>query len=123
MIPSFNALPIFGSGVTMQTAENPREEQLNAFFGLDGLESLDGGDRGRTTHVRGVLFGPGLVGLNTSQAAFRALKDGKAYPLLDTRGYTWQNVKLYNFQPVGRVWSNPIGVFFQEYAAQFNHLS
>ena len=42
---SFGGTSIFGTAVSMVTADNPRETQLNAFFGLSGLESLDGGMR------------------------------------------------------------------------------
>jgi len=52
---SFGGASIFGTAVSMTTADNPREKQLNAYFGLSGLESLDGGLRGRVTHAAGLL--------------------------------------------------------------------
>lgn len=77
---SFGGNNIFGTAVSMSTADNPRENQLNAFFGLSGLESLDGGLRGRTTTVNGLLYGESSLILAQAEAQFRAFNDGVAHP-------------------------------------------
>ena len=57
-MPSYGGVNIFGTAVTMSTADHPRESQVNSYFGLSGLEMLDGGSRGRVTEAGGLLFGP-----------------------------------------------------------------
>ena len=79
-MPSFGGTSIFGTAVSMSTADNPRESQLNTFFGLSGLESLDGGMRGRWTQVTGLLFGNSPGALATAEALFRSFNDGTVSP-------------------------------------------
>src|SRR3954453_12784535 len=101
-MPSFGGINIFGTAVSMSTSDNPRESQINAFFGLSGLETLDGGLRGRLTHVTGLLFGSTPYGLASAEASFRSFNDGMARVLVDNFGTAWQNVRLDLFQPHGR---------------------
>jgi hypothetical protein len=118
----YGGVYIFGTAVSMNTADNPRENQLNAYFGLSGLESLDGGMRGRVTHVAGLLYGTSSGLLAANEAQFRSFNDGIARTLVDTLGGTWPNVRLVSFQPQGRVRQSPYGVFFRSYQARFLHL-
>jgi hypothetical protein len=119
---SYGGIDIFGTAVSMSTADNPRETQLNAYFGLSGLESLDGGMRGRATHASGLLFGNSSLILVAAEAQFRSYNDGVARTLVDTMGGIWPNVFLVSFQPQGRVRQSPYGVFFRTYEARFLHL-
>lgn len=119
---SYGGSNIFGSAVSMTTADNPREKQLNAFFGLSGLESLDGGLRGRVTHATGLLYGNSPGSLAASEGLFRSFNDGIARALIDTLGVTWLNVRLDSFQPLGRVRQSPAGLLFRAYKARFLHL-
>ncbi len=119
---SFGGTNIFGTAVSMVTADNPRQTQLNAFFGLSGLESLDGGLRGRSTLVTGLLYGPSQVGLASAESLFRSYHDGVARTLVDTLGVSWQGVCLTAFQPQGRIRQSPAGVLFRSYKARFLHL-
>jgi hypothetical protein len=119
---SFGGTNIFGTAVSMVTADNPRERQLNAFFGLSGLEALDGGLRGRSTHATGLLYGASQVALATAESLFRSFNDGVARPLVDTLGVTWPAVCLVSFQPQGRIRQSPGGVLFRTYKARFLHL-
>lgn len=119
---SFGGVNIFGTAVSMVTSDNPRERQLNAYFGLSGLESLDGGLRGRVTLVNGLLHGDSPELLASAELVFRAFNDGRAYFLVDTLGVAWPNVRLDAFQPLGRVRSSPAGVYFRSYQARFLHL-
>jgi hypothetical protein len=118
----FGGVNIFGKAVSMSTAENPRENQLNAYFGLSGLESLDGGARGRATHVSGLLFGDSPAALASAESIFRSYNDGIARPLTDTLGAVWLNVRMESFQPQGRVRRSASGMFFRTYQARFLHL-
>jgi hypothetical protein len=106
----------------MNTADNPRERQLNSFFGLSGLESLDGGLRGRVTQVSGLLYGNSPAALAAAESQFRTFNDGVARTLVDTLGITWTNVCLEAFQPQGRIRQSPSGILFRAYKARFLHL-
>lgn len=119
---SFGGTNLFGTAVSMVTADNPREKQLNAYFGLSGLESLDGGLRGRFTQVSGLLYGVSPAGLAASESLFRSFNDGIARALVDTLGVTWTSVRLDFFQPQGRVRRSPGGMLFRAYKARFLHL-
>jgi hypothetical protein len=118
----YGGVYIFGTAVSMNTADNPRANQLNAYFGLSGLESLDGGMRGRVTHVTGLLYGASSGLLAANEAQFRSFNDGIARTLVDTLGGIWPNVRLVSFQPRGRVRQSPYRVFFRSYQARFLHL-
>ncbi len=107
----------------MSTADHPRERQLNAFFGISGLEALDGGLRGRTTSVTGLLSGKSAGVLAGAEASFRSFNDGIARLLVDQFGNVWPSVRLEVFQPLGRVKQSPTGMFFRPYHARFLHLA
>lgn len=119
---TYGGVNIFGTAVSMVTSDNPREKQVNAYFGLSGLEALDGGLRGRVTTVRGLLFGASPLQLSAAEGAFRAFNDGEARTLVDTLGTAWPLVRLESFQPLGRVLQSPGGVLFRAYQARFLHL-
>jgi hypothetical protein len=119
---SFGGTNLFGTAVSMTTVDNPREKQLNAFFGLSGLETLDGGLRGRVTHVTGLLYGTSPSALASSEGTFRSFNDGVVRPLVDTLGVTWTSVRLESFQPQGRIRQSPAGMLFRTYKARFLHL-
>ena len=121
-MPSFGGVNIFGTAVTMTTTDNPRENQLNAFFGLNGLESLDGGLRGRVTNVSGLIYSTPSATLGSLEFLFRSYNDGVARVLVDTLGTSWMNVRLESFTPIGRVRQSPFGILFRSYQARFLHL-
>ncbi len=121
-MPSFAGVNIFGLAVQMTTALNPRDRQLNAYPGLNGIEALDGGSRGLVTSVRGMLHGAGASGLAAVERTFLGLFDGKAYPLVDTLGRVWPSVRLERYQPADRVGQDASGVHVRAYSAEFLHL-
>ena len=121
-MPSYGGVNIFGTAVTMSTADNPRETQVNSYFGLSGLETLDGGLRGRYTLVAGLLFGSSAPALASAEGLFRSYNDGIARVLVDQFGASWPSVRLESFQPWGRVKQSPHGIFFRPYHARFLHL-
>lgn len=118
---TFNAENIFGVNVKMATADNPRAMQQNAFAGVDGMESLDQGSRGRFTVARGTHAGVGLGGLAVVQEACRAYRDGRAYTLVDTRGVTWLYVQLVSYEPEGDIKYALSGFYTQKYSLRFFH--
>ena len=121
-MPLFGVTNIFGTAVSMSTVDNPREKQVNSFFGISGLETLDGGLRGRVTNVSGLLYGASASSLATTESMFRSFNDGITRILVDNLGVTWFNVRLDSFQPQGRVKQSPSGYFFRPYQARFLHL-
>ena len=119
---TFNGVSIFGFQVKMQTVDNPRGQQINAFPGLSGRESLDQGLRGRFTNVEGRHFGSNISDLASVQETYRSFNDGRAYPLVDTRGLTWLNVKMESFEPQGQIRQLVNGFCFQDYTSRLEHL-
>ena len=122
-MPNFGGMTIFGSAVSMATSDIARQSQVNSFFGINGLETLDGGFRGRVTRVRGVLSGTSALGLAGAENLFRSYNDGMTRTLVDNLGMVWTNVRLTAFQPHGRIRQSPNGTFFRAYQAQFLHLA
>jgi hypothetical protein len=120
---SFGGLAIFGTAVQMSSNGVPREAQLNAFFGVDGVERLDGGSRGRETHVTGLLFGSDPGTLAAQEALFESYKDGVARELVDTLGVAWADVVLEKFERTSRIRQSPAGMMFRTYRVIFVHLS
>jgi hypothetical protein len=120
MPASFNGLPIFGRVFSMVTSENARDEQRIAVPGANGTGSLDMGERGRQTAVKGMLYGT-QSDLIVSDLAFRSAKDGRYYVLVDTFSRTWVNVKLHRYVPMGRILADPFYGYIQHYDAEFTH--
>ena len=119
--PTFDGQAIFGVNCRMSSTENPREVQVNAFFGLDGVEELDGGDRGRSWQISGLLFGLDLALLTLAEAQLRAYKDGKVHTLFTTRGETWSNVKLTDLE-IGGFSTTVDGTVYSQYKATLKQL-
>ena len=120
---SYAGANIFGIGVRMRTAVNPRDRQVNSYPGVNGLEVLDGGSRGLVTLVAGTLIGSDESGLGASEQFFLSYFDGSAYLLVDTLGRAWPSVRLESFRPAGRVRRGPDGTCLREYTAEFLHLN
>jgi hypothetical protein len=120
---SYGGVAIFGFSVSMTTSDYPRETQVNSFFGINGLESLDGGFRGRITKANGVLSGQSAIILASAEGLFRSYNDGVVRILVDNLGTVWPNVRLLAFQPLGRVRQSADGTYFRAYQAQFLHMT
>lgn len=111
--PTYGGAAIFGYSVTITHTLNATAEQLNAFFGLSGTQSLFGGLRGRVFQVKGVLFGQDMATLNAAEATYLSFIDGVARDLVDTRGRTWPSVlvKALVPPPQGRVLQDARGFY------------
>ena len=120
---TFGGAAIFGTAVSMTTVDNPRRQQLNAFPGINGRESLDQGLDGRYTIVSGVLYGGDGPTLNFLENLVRSYNDGVARVLVDTAGNAWPYVKLESFEPEGRMRVVAgSGQVYRPYTARFLHL-
>ncbi|WP_337176953.1 hypothetical protein [Paludisphaera sp.] len=89
---TYNGENIFGSAVQFQHVAKPRAQQTVAFFGVSGIQVLDGGGRGRIFLIRGVLTAPSLAALGAAEGRFHDYADGVARVLVDNRGRAWPNV-------------------------------
>jgi hypothetical protein len=101
MVPTYGGAAIFGFApvVVIQDSEPARQE--NAYPGIDGVESLHMGTRGRFAVVTGVLTAASPADLTVNENVFRLLKDGIPRPLMDTSGYTWYWAVVQSFDPEG----------------------
>jgi hypothetical protein len=111
-----------GGSLQMVTVDNPRQAQVNTYPGLNGIEELDQGLRGRYTMVRGRLAANNPYVLGVLMQQFRSFNDGRLHSLLDTDGVVWNYVKLEVFQPEGKaIYAPPIG-YSRAYTARFRHI-
>ena len=122
---SYGGFPIFGQAVRMKTVINPSAQQLNAFFAVNGVESLFGGTRGRVTLVSGVFQGGTAAGLAAVEENMVTYNDGIARTLVDTRGYAYASVVFDAFEPTSeRIMQDNSGRgYFRVYRAVFKHLT
>ncbi|MFO0892149.1 MAG: hypothetical protein U0790_23800 [Isosphaeraceae bacterium] len=103
---TYDGSHIFGSAVQFQHMPQPSAQQVNAFFGVSGTQTLYGGSRGRQFLIRGVLIAESIVKLNEAEAAFQRYADGVARTLVDPRGRAWPNVQFR-----GEFYPDPRGPF------------
>lgn len=121
--PSFNGEFIFGIDVAMVTVDPPREVQVNAFNGINGVEILDHGSRQRYTNVTGRLLMPTIGDLAAAENRIRAYKNPFAYTLVTTDGLTWEDVKLESFQPAPPIRMDAAtGYVWRTYQARLIHM-
>lgn len=102
MTPSFGGLYLFGEAVHIEHTPNANAQQIAAFFGVTGVQSMTGGGRGRAFMIQGVL--PGLNPALCVEAELYLLQfaDGIARSLIDTVGIVWPNVVFHaEYQRVG----------------------
>jgi hypothetical protein len=90
--PTYDGAPIFGSAVTILHQKAPTAAQVTSFFGVNGVQTLYAGSRGRAFFVRGCLLGTSVAFLNEAEQNFENVADGIARTLVDTRGRSWDNV-------------------------------
>lgn len=127
-MPTYNGQLIFGTQVMMTTIGTQRASMINAFFGVDGVERIDGGFREHITvcrgRLRGLKSGGGADDLQAAISSFRNLFDGRSYVLVDSFGTAWNNVVMtaFDLDADGGVMQTPYE-YFQLYTAAFQHLS
>lgn len=119
---TYGGANIFGDDVRMKTEMAPAQSQRVAFFGLSGIVNLHGGDRGRTTVVRGTIVGASPFLRSQAIGTFESYRDGVARTLVDTDGVSWGNVLLEGFSEAGdRLYDATNNVYIVEYQATFIH--
>lgn len=117
--PSYGGSAIFGLEPVIVVQENPRAQQIDGFFGVNGVERKDGGARGRVALARGRLRGLGEAALAGQLAAWHAFNDGFPRALVDTLGRSWPGMKLVRFNEDGEAMAEPGGWYSRQYQAEF----
>lgn len=123
-MPVFNSLSFFGVVQTERSVNTPNDVQLNAFPGVNGLQSLNMGSRGGRTAVRGTLFGANAAELETLQQTFRNLLAARTVAAyVNDAGTNLGPSYLEMFQPLDEeiAWYPGWG-WGLEYVAVFVHL-
>lgn len=107
----------------MWTEDPPREKQVNAFVGINGVEVLDLGLRQRTTHVKGRYTAPDEFTLGALFATLGAYKNAFSYTLVTTKGQVYNFVQLHSYAeipPARR--DGATGYVYQDFTVVLNHL-
>jgi len=89
---TYDGQAIFGLAVSVHHQMNPTAQQMNSFFGIQGVQAVFGGTRGRVFYINGLLTAADQPGVRAAQAAIFSYADGVPRELRDTFGYTWSNV-------------------------------
>ncbi|WP_165251179.1 hypothetical protein [Paludisphaera soli] len=83
---------VFGYATSFTPAFDPTAAQINAFFGVDGVQALHGGQRGFVVLVSGVLFDLTPNAAIARETILLGYRDGIARTLVDNFGTTYLDV-------------------------------
>ena len=92
MPTTLDGSPVFGLATNVVHTPHPNAQQMNEFFGVNGVQTLFGGARGRTFLVSGVLVADDIATINVYEALLLSSADGLPHTLIDNRGRVWENV-------------------------------
>lgn len=109
---SYAGQAIFGLAVHITHIPRANQQQLDAFFGINGNVTLFGGSRGRAFEISGCLYGQDIPTLLAGEAYLLSFADGIARTLTDPIGRIFYNVIFDgSYQPSadGPKW-NSLGV-------------
>ena len=120
--PTYGGLPIFGWSAKIDTSQVKRSVQTNEFFGLTGVEEIDGGGRGGTSTATGIVFGGDYPSYRAAWSAATSMQDGQARDLLSTDGNLYNQVKLVSWRPASELRQTAGGLWMRRYSAEFRHL-
>jgi hypothetical protein len=120
----------FGTVFRVRTDRAPRARQQNEYFGLNGVEVLDGGQRGRMSTVNGKVFtGPSgtaatLLGIKLT---LESLDDGISGIFIDNvgDGHPWTNCLLKDVHWIEDPLPpfDPVIGYWQSYTLTIEHLT
>lgn len=107
---------------SMPTRPAPKARQINEYPGADGLEVIDLGARGGTTHVTALLVASTTAGLVLLKQGLRTLQQaGTGNVLITVDGESFDGVILVDFEPGGAM--RPCtGGWCEAYQATFLHV-
>lgn len=89
---TLNGSNVFGVATTFEAAFDPTAAQINEFFGVDGVMSLHGGERGFVVMVSGVFFGLSEADVVAAEGVFLSFRDGIPRTLVDNFARIYPNV-------------------------------
>lgn len=99
---SFNGVDM-GIVIEKIPSVNPIERQINKYPGVNGLQILQGGTRGGTIKVHGVLISDTVADLEAmEQTWYSAAAAGTTGTLVDDAGNSFANCILMSFVPSGQ---------------------
>lgn len=104
MAPTIDGVPLFGSATRESNEEAPRALYQNNTFGENGIAAIDGGGRGRTWWLTGLLTGwPPFAGMElvAALASLRGYDDGRTHTYTDCMGLIWGQVLLDSVATTG----------------------
>lgn len=85
---------LFDEGATIEIESVRRESIERAAAGLDGVVSIDLGNRGRKIRQKGELRARSKTELNNKIETISAFIDGDIHTLTSSEGDTYQNVRM-----------------------------
>jgi hypothetical protein len=91
-VTTLDGNPVFGYASNVLHTPHPNAQQINAFFGANGQQTLHGGSRGRMFMISGVFAGSSLYDIANAEAALLSFADGQPHTLVDNLGRMWTNV-------------------------------
>lgn len=80
---------VFGVATRFRPTFDPTAQQINEFFGVSGLQSLFGGERGFTLMISGVFFDTSPAGVINQEGLLLSYRDGIARTIVDNYGRTY----------------------------------
>ncbi|WP_165072129.1 hypothetical protein [Paludisphaera rhizosphaerae] len=122
-IAYYDGFPLFGSAVCCRMVPDANAGQAAAYFGIPGVQSIDGGGRGRAFFISGVFTGATTLDIRAAEAALDSYGDGRPRVLIDTFGTSWANV-IYKreYQPGNRLLFLPDGGYALDFKCIFRGL-
>ncbi len=103
MAATLDGIPCFGVAVHITPQANPDHVQINAYPGINGLQVMDMGSRGRVFQVTGLMIGSTPGDVEANEVSLENFADGLPHLLISTAGGIWQNVTYRReYHPTGK---------------------
>lgn len=90
--PSLGGQALFGLAVNVNRIPNANAAQIAQFFGVSGVQSMDGGSRGAVFEIQGCMVGISAAAVQAAASLLETMADGVARTFIDTTGTSWSNV-------------------------------
>jgi hypothetical protein len=87
-------------GLQIQVGSCSRAHIERAIYGLDGVVSIDLGQRTREIRQRGILRAPDRVAMQARTDSIAAFMDGGTHTLRTTGGQEYHNIRTDSFKQV-----------------------
>jgi len=87
--PSLGGAQVFGLACNVSYVPNANATQVAAFFGVAGVQSMDGGSRGAAFEIQGCMVGINPAGVQFYASSLLSMADGVARTFIDTTGVAW----------------------------------